>query len=319
MRPAPILMAAGAAATAALIAWAGATAIGAEVLEAAWAIPPILAIHFAQQWCSGIAWRWCVGGTHPGDARYFAIRVIREAVNTLLPVAHLGGNLVGIRLLMQHGVTGTDATAGTAIDLTQEAATQLALAMMGIAALWWIGAGGEAVGWLAGGLAAMALGIAGFILAQRGGGARMIDRIAGPLVRIFPRLSRDTLHGLFAGMRARQAQPAMLARAFLLHLFALALGIAETWLVLTAMGHPTTLAEAVALESLGMAARGAGFAVPGSLGVQEAGFILVGGLVGVPPEQAIALSMVKRLRELIFGAAGLLAWQWGEGRRILRR
>jgi hypothetical protein len=77
--------------------------------------------------------------------------------------------------------------------------------------------------------------------------------------------------------------------------------------------------EAVALESLGMAARGAGFAIPGSLGVQEAGFILVGSLTGVPAEQAVALSMVKRVRELIFGLAGLGAWQWEEGRRLFRR
>lgn len=318
MRAAPLLMAAGGAATIAIVAWIGASSIGTEVLQAAWAVPPAMAIHVAQQWGSGIAWRWCIGGTRPGDGRYFVIRVIRESVNTLLPVAHLGGNLVGIRLLMQRGVAGTDAAAGTAIDVTLEGATQLAFALMGLAALAWMGTGGEAIGWLAGGLAALAGGLAAFVLAQRGGNARVIDRIAGPLIRIFPRLSRETLHGLFAGMRARQAQGGMLLRAFLLHLLSLLLGIAETWLVLTAMGRPTTLLEAVALESLGMAARGAGFAIPGSLGVQEAGFILVGSLTGVPAEQAVALSMVKRLRELVFGLAGLAAWQWEEGRRLLR-
>lgn len=309
-------MAAGGAATLALVAWVGVAAIGAEVLRAAWALPPIMAIHAVQQWGSGIAWRWCIGGTSPSDARYFLIRVIREAVNTLLPVAHLGGNLVGIRLLMQRGVPGTDAAAGTTIDVTLEAITQLAFALIGLAALALIGSGGEAVAWLAGGLAAMAAGILGFILAQRGGNARVIDRIAGPLIRIFPRLSRETLHNLFAGLRARQSQGGMLARAGLLHLFSFVIGTAETWLVLAAMGRPPSLAEAVALESLGMAARGAGFAIPGSLGVQEAGFILVGTLTGVPADQAVALSMVKRLRELIFGLPALAIWQWGEFKRL---
>lgn len=38
-----------------------------------------------------------------------------------------------------------------------------------------------------------------------------------------------------------------------------------------------------------MAVRSAGFAVPGALGVQEGGFILVGGLFGVGPDLALAL------------------------------
>ena len=33
-------------------------------------------------------------------------------------------------------------------------------------------------------------------------------------------------------------------------------------------------------------------------------------------EMAIALSMVKRLRELAFGIPGLVAWQWSEGRHL---
>jgi uncharacterized membrane protein YbhN (UPF0104 family) len=61
-----------------------------------------------------------------------------------------------------------------------------------------------------------------------------------------------------------------------------------------------------------MAVRSAGFAVPGALGVQEGGFILVGGLFGVGSDLALALSMVKRLRELIVGSTGLLLWQWSE-------
>jgi uncharacterized membrane protein YbhN (UPF0104 family) len=64
-----------------------------------------------------------------------------------------------------------------------------------------------------------------------------------------------------------------------------------------------------------MAARSAGFAVPGALGIQEEGFILVCGLFGVSPDAAIALSMVKRLREVLFGIPGLIIWQWSEIKR----
>ena len=53
--------------------WAYATAglePGAEVLQAAWALPPILAIHAATQWLSAIAWRWAVGVPAPGLGRW---------------------------------------------------------------------------------------------------------------------------------------------------------------------------------------------------------------------------------------------------------
>jgi len=58
--------------------------------------------------------------------------------------------------------------------------------------------------------------------------------------------------------------------------------------------------------------------VPGALGVQEAALILVCSPFGVPPETAVALSMVKRVRELGYGLTGLAAWQWSEGYRLIR-
>jgi putative membrane protein len=296
----------------ALVGWYGAAAIGAEVLQAAWALPPILAIHAATQFLSAISWRWATGGHHPDLRHWFTIRVIRESVNGLLPVAQLGGNLVGIRLLMRHGVAGTAATAGTTIDVTLEALTQLIFTLAGIATLAALVPDGGWAPWVQGGVAVMALGVVGFIAAQRLAGPRILDWIAGPLTRRFPRLPVDSVRRLFAALHARQRQRGMLARATALHLLTLVLGVGETWLALAAMGRPTSLAEALVIESLGVAVRGAAFAVPGGLGVQEAGFVLIGTPFGIPPDQAIALSMVKRLRELAFGVPGLLAWQWLE-------
>ena len=50
-------------------------------------------------------------------------------------------------------------------------------------------------------------------------------------------------------------------------------------------------------------------------GASKGGFALVSGLFGIPADTAIALSMVKRARELAVGVPGLLAWQWSELRR----
>jgi uncharacterized membrane protein YbhN (UPF0104 family) len=57
-----------------------------------------------------------------------------------------------------------------------------------------------------------------------------------------------------------------------------------------------------------MAARSAGFAVPGAVGVQEGGFVLVAGLFGISATDALALSMLKRIREELIGLPALFAY-----------
>ena len=57
------------------------------------------------------------------------------------------------------------------------------------------------------------------------------------------------------------------------------------------------------------------FIVPASMGVQEAGLIALGALLGVSGPAAVALSLAKRLREIVFGLPVLIGWQWYEGRR----
>jgi uncharacterized membrane protein YbhN (UPF0104 family) len=64
--------------------------------------------------------------------------------------------------------------------------------------------------------------------------------------------------------------------------------------------------------------RSAAFAVPGGLGVQEGGYLVVGNLLGIPGDAAFALSLIARVRELALGIPGLISWQIIEGRRLWR-
>jgi hypothetical protein len=66
-----------------------------------------------------------------------------------------------------------------------------------------------------------------------------------------------------------------------------------------------------------MAIRGAAFAVPGGFGVQEGGLVLLGHLMGLAPETALALSLVKRVPDVALGLPGLAAWHWIEVRQLL--
>jgi uncharacterized membrane protein YbhN (UPF0104 family) len=93
-------------------------------------------------------------------------------------------------------------------------------------------------------------------------------------------------------------------------------GVAEVLIVLRCMGLPVTVGEALVIESLVQAVRGAAFAVPSALGAQEAGLIVLCGIFQIPPDQALALSFVKRAADLVIGVPSLVALQILEGRRF---
>jgi hypothetical protein len=94
--------------------------------------------------------------------------------------------------------------------------------------------------------------------------------------------------------------------SFLLSLLGWIVGTGEVYLIALFLGTPVSWHVAFALESLGQAIRGAGFAIPGALGVQEGGFLLLAPLAGLTPDAALAVSLAKRTRELLLGLPGLL-------------
>jgi putative membrane protein len=93
----------------------------------------------------------------------------------------------------------------------------------------------------------------------------------------------------------------------------------EIWIALRALGLPAGFTTAVILESATLAIRGAAFLVPGAVGVQEGGYILLGNLLGIPSDMALALSLVRRVRELALGIPGLITWHLIEANRLWHR
>jgi uncharacterized membrane protein YbhN (UPF0104 family) len=69
------------------------------------------------------------------------------------------------------------------------------------------------------------------------------------------------------------------------------------------------------LRGAAQAARNFVFIVPAGLGVQEAALVGIGRLLGVDGELALALSLAKRMREILFGTPAPLSWYWVEGRK----
>jgi uncharacterized membrane protein YbhN (UPF0104 family) len=93
-------------------------------------------------------------------------------------------------------------------------------------------------------------------------------------------------------------------------------GSFEIWFVLRLFGHPVDWRAAIVVEGLTQAVRHIAFVIPAGLGVQEAALVVFGRTFGIDAELALAVSMAKRVREVLLGVVSLLSWQWMEGRQI---
>ena len=269
---------------------------------------------------AGIAWRLLLSERRPNLAAICVmLRWIRESINSLLPVAQVGGEVVGARLLGFYGLPGSKAGASVLVDMLAQTASQFVFTLVGFGFLVSFGGGEELVGVVALGLGIMGPALAGFWAVQRYGGVRLVEAV---LARFVKDPQWSVLGGLAALNERLQdiyAHPGRLVAAFGLHLVIWFFGVFEIFTALRFMGHPVSYAQALVIESLGQAVRGAAFVVPGAIGVQEGGFVALCAVFGIPAPAAVALSLVKRLPEIVLGIPGLFLWQGLESRRLLAR
>jgi putative membrane protein len=247
-------------------------------------------------------------------------RWIGESINDLLPVLQMGGNIVKAWLLVGRGVEIGRAGASVVIDITLIVLTQIIFTVFGLClAASFLGSKG-AIPVVLAGAGIIAILLSGFYVAQRRGlfgfvvaiskrflgspewasasrGAAMIDT---DVVRLYKDRCTLTVSGCW-------------------HMAAWLLGVFEIWFALRILGHPVDIGTAFLFESLGQAIRTGAFAVPGGLGIQEGGYVVVGSVLGINPAVALALSLARRVRELLFGLPGLVAWQGSAIGRIFRR
>ena len=242
-------------------------------------------------------------------------RMVRDAAGGLLPFSLVGGFVLGARAVTLHGVTWRQATASTVVDLTAEFLAQIALVLAGLvllaarqphaALLWPVGAG----------VAAASVGGLGFVWLQRSG-ARPLLRLSRRLLgNAFPALDGQ-VHAVQEGLADIYAQPWRVALALALHLTAwLGTGFASL-IAFRLLGARIGFADALGIEALLHGVLAVAVLVPGYAGVQEAAYAGVAPLFGQPAELALAVSLLRRARDVALGVPILLIWQLVEARRV---
>jgi putative membrane protein len=258
----------------------------------------------------------------PGDRdrrvslRYLSwVCTVREGIDRLLPVASVGGAVAGIRLLGWRGVGTSVAAASVIVETLLNLVSVWAMTVIGLLLLD-VRHSHEANPEIVALLVLLGLGLPVFLgLTLRFGSVfTRLEAGIGGLIGL--RALAGSAASLDAQVRATLRRGGRAALCGVAQLLALLSGSFEVWLALRLFGHPVDWRTATIMECLMQAARHAAFMVPGGLGVQEFSLIYVGQLLGVSPELALGVSLVKRMRELVWGVPALISWQWQEGRRL---
>ena len=237
-------------------------------------------------------------------------RWVGESANSFLPAGQLGGPVLMARHLAHRGMPMRDAAAAITVSTTLGTFAQIIFALCGVALL------GAHAGHISEHALRMSALVASGFLAVQIGGFYLLQRrgFFSKLIRAATRFAgkRDwsqwvsRAEAIDLSIQEIYRRGGGVAASFLLSLVGWLVGTGEVFLVLQLLGHPASWLDSLLLESLGQAIRGAAFAVPGALGVQEGGYLLLAPLAGLPPDAALALSLAKRAREILLGLPGLL-------------
>jgi putative membrane protein len=310
---------AGLAAAIALVARAGWHAVLDALAAAGWPLLWLVPLRLVPIALDALGWRVLLA---PRDqhrrARWLvlvAVASVREAVNRLLPVAGVGGELVGIRILTRRGLEPTPVAVSVITEVVLTLVSLVLFAALGLVLMLGIVHGAASLDrMLIGLLLASPIPLAGLWLISEG-------RLVVWLERLAKLVTGGTGQGpvWLTSMPVFESELAALARrrgrlvlCVLLQLLGMVAGAAEVWVALRVLGHPVGVVPAIIIESVVLFVRNLAFAIPAGLGAQEAGIVLIASAVGLDPELAIGLALAKRMREVLFGLPALLGWHLWE-------
>lgn len=263
----------------------------------------------------GYGWRMTLGRYAQAVPfwKLLAIRSAGEVVNMTTPTAYVGGEPLKAYLLKRHGVPIVAGLASVVTAKTTMTIAQIGFILIGMAAGFWLlgtgGSPGQTAMATAVSVGLLAFGVGGFLLIQRRGiFASLLWTLRKTGLAIKPLDSREeklleldrTIAAFYSQNRA----------GFLLSILLFFLGwLAETievFVMLLVLGEPVTIMTSIAIGALSVFIKGGAFFIPGSLGAQDAGNLLLVTTFGYGEVTGITFALLRRFRELVWIVVGLV-------------
>jgi putative membrane protein len=247
----------------------------------------------------------------------FATRQLRDSSSDVLPITQLGGVAFAARAFVLAGLSTSQASASVIADLTTETFAQGLYVLAGVVASLsllhknallspWTGA-------MLGGALILSIGSLLFAILQLNG-SRWAEKLGGKLFSSTAGRAQSFGEAVHAIYRRRTH----VALSILLQFAGwIASGI-WLWIVLAVIGSAPDLWSAIAIQAMVEGLRSATVFIPAAIGVQEAGYAAVAPVFGLPPEIGLAVSLLRRARDIIVALPVLFLWQAIEGKRATR-
>lgn len=316
----PVLRAAAATAGLAVIAYlvhdAGIAGIAEALATVGWGIIAIAAFELVPLTAKTWAWHTVLKAeTDLSFREVLAARWIRQSVSQLLPVAQVGGDMVGTRVIYMRGAGGAVAGAGTLVDMTMGAVAQVVCTSAALLLLLAAGEGAVFAQPALIGSIVFAAGLAAFVWQQQRAPFAMISRALGSSSRTRFAAVLANAQGLDEALERIYRRRGAVFENLLWQLGAQLLAAGEIVIFGFFLGVDVGFGDAFILQCVSRGIRLVVFFVPGGYGVQEGSLVVLALALGFDPDFGLVVALLKRAREVIVGVPAVLVWYRYENAR----
>jgi uncharacterized protein (TIRG00374 family) len=279
--------------------------------EMGWAFPLIFLPYCVVYLCDTLGWRLVFGPSFSISFHtLFFTRIGGEAINNITPFAYLGGEPLKAYMLTRFHIPMVEGMAASIIAKLLISIAQLLFVILGgTLAMSYLAARPDLL-WplviviIGGGilLAGLAYGLKTGLFSLL---YRLLDR--WKLTSSFLERWREHLRQLDETIaRFYQRYPLRLLTSLGIHFVGWVIGAFEVFAIFYAVDLPISFAQALAIEALASVIKGLAFFIPGGLGAQEGGNVLIFALFGFSSSLGFTFSIVRRMRELLWIMLGLV-------------
>lgn len=244
--------------------------------------------------------------------RLFAIRAAGEVVNMTTPTAYMGGEPLKAYLLKQHQVPMVEGLASVVIAKTTMTIAEVLFILVGIALGFWIlgghGSSGQMIAAALLSVALLVFGTAGFVFVQRKGIFTLILEVLRKLgLRIrFLEAREDKLRSLdHTILNFYSHHQGAFYASTALYFVGWMTEALEVFVIVYYLGEQADLLSAISIGALSVFIKGGTFFIPGSLGAQDGGNLLLLKAFGYTDLTGITFALLRRFRELVWIGIGL--------------